>query len=280
MKNMKYLLLLIIIFFSCNSNQKYPEYRYYIHPQTNLENVKPFYKEGKNNKAILFIHGWTGSPSHFKELALIMNQKGFTVYNILLTGHGTSLYDMEKATYKDWIKDAEDGYKKLSENYKDISVVGLSMGGLLAIYLASKYKVENVICIAPALITKNKMAYLTPIFMPFLNRFRFRAEREIKEGEALEYLHEYTGSPTKTIPHLIKIGNITKKSLKYVRSPILVIQSEKDEAVDNRVPDIIMKEVLSDKKKVLWLKDSRHISTVDVERYILYEEVIKFLNKE
>ncbi|HOJ63225.1 MAG TPA: alpha/beta fold hydrolase [Spirochaetota bacterium] len=277
MRNLSLLILVLVLVLSCSKRVDIPSYKFEVNPKNNLENIQPFYKEGDNKRAILFIHGWTGSPSHLKELALLMNQKGWTVYNIMLTGHGTTLYDMEKATYKDWIKDAEDSYNKLKEKYDRISVVGLSMGGSLALYLASKYKVDRVVCIAPALIPKNKFAYFVLFLRPLLPRFRFRPERIIKEGEAREYLHEYVGSPTKTIIDLIKIGSLTKRSLKNIDSPVLVIQSKKDEAVDPKVPEIIMKKIKSNNKKILWLENSRHISTTDIERDKIYDEIINFL---
>ena len=64
---------------------------------------------------------------------------GFTVYGPRLKGHGTHYEEMEGTTWKDWIESADDGYRMLKKKCSQIFVVGLSMGGTLAVELAHRH---------------------------------------------------------------------------------------------------------------------------------------------
>ncbi len=249
-----------------------------VYPRENIENAEPFYFEGNNGKSVLLIHGWTGSPSHLRELGMRLNNSGYTVYGVRLTGHCTNMGEMENVTSSQWIDDAQNGYNKLSENFNEISIVGFSMGGALALITAANNEVKSVVCISPALIPLNKQAYLVKWIRPFLPRFRFRTPHDFRENEAVEYSHEYIGSPTKTVPELLKVGKTAVQSLGRIDIPLLVIQSKTDESVDPKVPDLIITNIATppDLKEIFMLENSRHIATIDVEREILYEKVLTF----
>ena len=101
-------------------------------------------------KAILIIHGFAGGTYDEEELAnrLELN-KFYDVYQYTLPGHSKNL---SKVKYQDWIKKSEDMMNFLIDNgYKSIYVIGHSMGGVIACYLASKYKeVRKLVLCAPA----------------------------------------------------------------------------------------------------------------------------------
>ena len=51
--------------------------------------------------AVLFIHGIAGTPNHFKDF-LPLVPKEFSVYNLLLDGHGGKTEDFSKTSMKKW----------------------------------------------------------------------------------------------------------------------------------------------------------------------------------
>ena len=69
----------------------------------NSEFAKEFYYKGSNT-GVLLIHGFTGTPSEVRLLGEFLKDKGYTVRGILLKGHGTTIEDMRKCGYRDWIK--------------------------------------------------------------------------------------------------------------------------------------------------------------------------------
>ncbi len=75
--------------------------------------VKGFeYKEG-NSKAVLLIHGFTGSPTEIHPLAEHLFNNGYDVYGPCLKGHGTTLEDMEKTNHSDWLQSVEPVLKQM-----------------------------------------------------------------------------------------------------------------------------------------------------------------------
>ena len=101
-------------------------------------------------KAILIIHGFLGGTYDLELLAnnLELN-KNFDVFQFTLPGHERNF---SKVTYQEWIKSCEEHVEWLiGSGYKNIYVIGHSMGGVITSYLATKYKeIKKIVLAAPA----------------------------------------------------------------------------------------------------------------------------------
>ena len=73
-----------------------------------IDGAKTFLLEGSNRKAVLLIHGYTGTPSEMLPLGNYLNQLGYTVLCRRLPGHGTSVGDLERTTAEDLYSAAKD----------------------------------------------------------------------------------------------------------------------------------------------------------------------------
>jgi carboxylesterase len=122
----------------------------YIQPDVNLlhKNVKPVELKGDKNIGVLLIHGFEGSPFEMKELGDYFYSLGYTISIPLLPGHGTSVNDLAKTEFKNWYFHVEKKYFELKVNCNKIYIIGISLGGLLALKLAEKYKVDALITIS------------------------------------------------------------------------------------------------------------------------------------
>lgn len=108
-------------------------------------------------KAVLGLHGYTGYPGElFLPLDLLFRE-GFDVYAPRYPGHGTNGVDFQKTTMKDWEASAERVYRRLSERYDEVYLIGHSMGGLIATHLASLFPVSRMVLYAPALVLQQKI---------------------------------------------------------------------------------------------------------------------------
>lgn len=125
-------------------------------------------------RGILLVHGLSDSPYTTRALAHYFNQHCFTVYSVLLTGHGTRPGDLLEVSYKDWVKQVEYGVQTLSEKVDDIYIGGFSTGAALAAHYTlsnPSQKVEAIVALAPAL-NLDTIASLTPIikyFKPYID---------------------------------------------------------------------------------------------------------------
>ena len=90
-------------------------------------------------KAVLIIHGFAGGTYDEEELANYLElNRNFDVYQFTLPGHEKNL---GKVKYQEWIDASENQVKWLINNgYGSIYLIGHSMGGVIASYIATKYK--------------------------------------------------------------------------------------------------------------------------------------------
>lgn len=102
-------------------------------------------------KAILMIHGFIGGNYDFgsfhNELQL---HRKFDVFTYTLPAH--EKFIVKDVKYKEWIDESKRQIEFLINNgYKEIYLVGHSMGGVIAAYLASIYpQVKKLVLAAPA----------------------------------------------------------------------------------------------------------------------------------
>lgn len=97
----------------------------------------------------LFLHGLTGSPAELRFLAEAVAAAGFFAMAPLLPGHGLGAADLLSAGADDWLRAAR---AALLDCAGPAHVVGLSMGSLLGLRLASEQpaQVRSLALLAPA----------------------------------------------------------------------------------------------------------------------------------
>src|SRR5215204_3883393 len=106
---------------------------------------------GDTATGVLTLHGFTGNPSSMRAIAEAMAALGYHVELPLLPGHGTVVDDMLDTGWSDWTAAAEAAYQRLSERAERVVVVGLSMGGSLALWTALQHPdVAGIVCVNPA----------------------------------------------------------------------------------------------------------------------------------
>ena len=99
-------------------------------------------------KRCLAIHGLGSGIHEMLPLAEYLNGIGYDASCPLLKGHSSTREDMKKATYKDWLASVESELLGADGNSDEVLLVGCSLGGLIALNLACKYrKVKAVVTI-------------------------------------------------------------------------------------------------------------------------------------
>jgi len=224
---------------------------------------KPFLYENKDsNTMVIFIHGILEGPNQFKKFANIVYNKGFSYSAILLDGHGGSGNKFANSSIDKWIYSVEKEILKYKDKYKNIILVGHSMGGLLSILLSLKYKnkVKALILISTPLrvharlniiISSIKIALGTIKDEDILTKCAYNS-LSVDRGSLLTYI--------KWIPRYIDLFNLiimVKKKLKNISIKTLIIHTKKDELVSNKSLDIFYSNLKND-YKIISLEKSGH----------------------
>lgn len=96
------------------------------------------YLEQDGDHAILLLHAYTSYSRDFRVFSNALEEAGYTVYAPHFSGHGIEDPDgVIQHGIDEWVKDGQDALDRLkAKGYEKISVFGLSLGGVVASYLA------------------------------------------------------------------------------------------------------------------------------------------------
>ncbi|HLO26019.1 MAG TPA: alpha/beta fold hydrolase [Geobacteraceae bacterium] len=113
----------------------------------------PYLIKGKTREiGVVLIHGFMAAPCEMRELADYLGRRGVWVYALRLRGHGTSPEDLARRTCHDWIESVDEGYSVVSNLCRQVVVGGFSIGGGLALDLASRVPtMAGVFAVCPPL---------------------------------------------------------------------------------------------------------------------------------
>lgn len=119
--------------------------------QTDLELIKPLQiHNGKKNTALLLLHGFSSTPAVFRHLLTSL-----TAYDAVilpcLPGHGNNLDQFSSFNRAELIDYAEKNCAHLMNEFEQVDVMGLSLGGVLACHLSQIFKLRHLYLLAPAL---------------------------------------------------------------------------------------------------------------------------------
>ena len=188
--------------------------------------------------AILFIHGIVGTPNHFRELVSLIPDT-FSIYNLLLDGHGKGVRDFSKTSMKKWESQVSAVVERLSETHDRIYIVAHSLGTLLAIEQAVKReKISRLFLLAVPLRLSLKPKMFINSLKVFFNKispddFEALAAKNCYGIEADKNPFHYVGWIPRFFELFAKIRQ-TRAALNTLRTPSAVYQSKNDELVSNK----------------------------------------------
>ncbi len=227
-----------------------------------------------SDTVVLFIHGILGSPDMFKKYIDLIPEN-WSVYNMLLDGHGKGVSDFANSSMKKWKKQVDRAVYELSLKYDKIIIVGHSMGTLLAINATQKYptKVKQLFLLATPL-----KIFLKPIAMITSVKIVFD---EVSDDDpiAVSMRDGYSINLDKNlllylswIPRYIELfkeSNATRSRAKAINVPCNVYLSKKDDMVSVNSGKYF---VDNPKVKVTVLEESLHLYFPDDEMQFLLDE--------
>lgn len=113
--------------------------------------LQPVDQRGAGKKrALLVLHGFSSSPAVYRYL--IPQIKGYdAIVCPVLPGHAQSIEAFSHSTAEQWLATAREACAGLIKDYKQVDVLGLSLGGLLAGELSKEFPLHHLFLLAPAI---------------------------------------------------------------------------------------------------------------------------------
>lgn len=103
-----------------------------------MEGAAPYRLEGTSGIAFVICHGFGDSAFNTRPLGDFLHDMGHTAIGVLLPGHGTQIEDLMRTRYAHWYDHLEKVYLEERGRYKQVFLVGFSLGGTLCLDLAAR----------------------------------------------------------------------------------------------------------------------------------------------
>ena len=224
----------------------------------------------------LCIHGFTGAPSEVDPLVeYLENETDWKLAVPTLPGHGDTLA-LKGIEYNQWIKHAEQELEKLLQSCEKVYVVGFSMGGMIASYLAVHFPVEKLVLLSAAAYYVNPKQLLVDIGLMFKDLYKGK----LHDNELfLRYKRKIKETPLTATLQFRKLVSSVRPLLTEVSVPTFIAQGEIDGVVPPKTAQYLYNHIGSSSKKLFYLKNSKHLICHCEERVNLFENILFFLEK-
>jgi carboxylesterase len=244
-----------------------------------------------DERGVLCLHGITGTPFEVRLLAEAVGRLGCSVEAPMLAGHGGTLADLARTTWRDWLASAERAMEALIRRVggRPIAICGFSMGGLLALRLARLHpdRVSSLVVMAAPLRLRRLQVVgiraLCRLPVDFRN-LPTACVPKVKGSDisdpAMRLLNPgLPAFPLAALENLLDLMDGVRADLPSIRTPTLVVHGRHDHTVPMDDSFELTGSLGSDVLERLWLDRSYHIVTLDVERQQVFDAVGKFLGR-
>ena len=226
----------------------------------------------------------------------------------LLAGHGTRVEDLVAIGWQDWLQSATAALSRLREEpIERIFLIGISMGGLLGLMLAteesareagqlqpqaqqpqsqaqsklqpqsqSRIPIAGVVTINSPIFMQNRHARFCSLLRWFVTSAPKNHEPAYQAAaDALRF--SYPEMPLNGVANLMQLVKAVRRRLPQVKAPTLIIQSEADETVLPVSGEYLYKYIGSSSKQLLWLKEAPHLVSLGAESEMVWRTIFEFI---
>jgi carboxylesterase len=235
----------------------------------------------EGSHGVLLLHGFGDTPQTLSLLARRLHKAGYSVLVPLLPGHGRSMRAFNQSRADEWIEAARSALLTMREKSPTVSVVGLSMGGALAVLLAAEIRdIPALILIAPYLGMPRILRLAATTYWLWgrlAGEINGRNPRSIRDPIEREKNLAYGAVTARALFELSRVMIRARKALPRVTAPTLIVQSREDPRVAPEVAEFAVKQIGAKEKRLVFTEGAGHIITVDYGRERVFSEVEKWL---
>lgn len=209
-------------------------------------------------------------------LALALADAGLTVELPLLPGHGTDIADLVPTRWDDWSAAAESAYAELSARCESMALVGLSMGGTLAVWLAERHpEIAAMVLVNPLILPPDAdtLALIDAMI---------EGGDELAPGVGSDIAQEgsvesaYAELPLRAARSLFAGASEVAAALEEVTCPVLLFSSAQDHVVAPESSDRLAEGAKGPVQRIV-LERSFHVATLDYDREEIEARSVEFV---
>ena len=239
------------------------------------------------NKVCVLIHGYLTDYKDFKSLPQDLIKKYDQVILLCLPGHNhkDSLNDFTKDNVFKYIHNEMD--QIIKNNIVD--VIGYSLGGALAWYIALNYKINKLVLLAPANNYINFFLYNAQYnYLRNIDKLEDTTKEELKkeykerQKEALEFAKKIT-FPKFNIKNgfnFVKIIYEINKNTSNINTPLFVVRGDLDELIPRKSIDLVYGRCINTNKQMYNIPDIGHMMLRTNKEKEIIKKIMIFLNED
>jgi carboxylesterase len=223
---------------------------------------------------VLCIHGFTGGPFEVQPFAdFIQAETGWIVKVPTLPGHGETL-SLKKGTAEQWMMEAEIALRQLKKEASRIIIVGFSMGGLIALDLANRYRVDRLVLLSAAA----KYISAKQLWKEARSMAKDAIKGKLGENRFFHmYRYKWTHTPPRAIFEFLRVVEIAKPYYGQIRIPVCIVQGAQDGIVPVSAAQFIYDQLGSSEKRLIHSETGRHLICYSDDCDDWFKQVLDFL---
>jgi carboxylesterase len=240
-----------------------------------MPGAEPFFHSGSGT-GVLLCHGFTGTPGSLRPWAEYLAAAGLSVSLPRLPGHGTTWQDMQHTRWEDWYAEVDRAYEELRGQAAEIFIMGLSMGGCLALRMAELRGdgVAGLVLVNPSVAPDTKLFLLAPALKLVVPSLKGIGSDIKKEG-----VHElsYDRVPVRAAATLPQLWKLTQRQLGEVTQPVLIYRSTTDHVVGPASMRVLRAGLPGGQLTVRECANSYHVATLDNDAEQIFAGSLEFV---
>ena len=227
-------------------------------------------------KAVLCLHGLTGTPYEMRSVGEALSGAGLRALGPVLPGHDLSAKELATHVHDDWLDAARAHLGALRRDHEHVCVVGLSLGGLLTLMMASEERVDAAAVIGTPLRLPLAARAVVPVLKHLRPLMPKRNGSDIRDEAARLRHPSHDVMPLASVHELMRLQRRVRARLHQVTSPLLVAHGAHDRTASPADAEEILSGVGSQVRESLLLSDSGHVVTVDHDAPELAAAIVRF----
>ncbi len=210
---------------------------------------------------MLLLHGFSGGPYELEPfIAFLRECTDWEIVTPTFCGHGEEL-SMQGYKAEHWLMDAEIAYRQLAKKVDEMFVVGFSMGGVIAMYLAKRYPVKKLVLLSAAIKYMSSVQLIQDLRM----LAREAVHGHLRDNELFRwYEYKLKNVPLSAAVEFTRLVKKVEPYMGYIEVPVFIVQGEKDGIVPSITAQFIFDQLkVSEKHMYLSVNGKHHICFSD-----------------
>ena len=235
------------------------------------------YEYNKNSTVGVYIlHGFSSTTYEVKDLAKFLGKNGFHTVANNLPGHGTTVEECNRIKYHNWLDFVKQDLADLSTVSKKVFVIGNSMGGVLALYLASQFPLNGFI--VGGTVLKFRDYFQTNILVPlFCNLIKTQNKNTFKPHKNIKF-YGYQKYPLIALNEYRKMIKVVLLNMKKIKPPGLIIHSHSDKMSLRNNVDLIKKTIKNAVLDTFFINNAHHnMFDKNPDQKLIFNKILDFL---